>query len=189
MSRSIGYRLAVVFVLSLTVMIGSAQSVRAGNSGPFHVEVEPIAYVLDGAGIFVGRRVGEWQYTAEALTLELPGRFHNQESFDDSELTGLEFHAEKYLNGEGQGWFLGPEVGITELEVTHTASGTSEQQVNLGTGVRGGYKTYLGNSSYYVRPVGGITLNLTSEDITIKNDTYENGPVGFFLTVGIGRSF
>ena len=152
------------------------------------LEVEPLAYAFGGAGGHVGLRVGDWKYEVEAFGLEVPASLHGNDSFTASPL-GVEFHAE-HLFGDGPGGFYaGPEAGLVRLDLTHTASGTTERHTRYSVGVRGGYTWYPGLGDLYLSPVVGVSYTLNGEDVTIGGDTFESAPLGPWGTIGIGWSF
>jgi len=132
--------------------------------------------------------VGDWKYEVEAFGLEVPASLHGNDSFTASPL-GVEFHAE-HLFGDGPGGFYaGPEAGLVRLDLTHTASGTTERHTWYSVGVRGGYTWYPGLGDLYLSPVVGVSYTLNGDNVTISGDTFESAPVSPWGTIGIGWSF
>lgn len=181
--RTIASFVAAVLLLASA---GPAQAQQA----PRHLdlEVEPLAYAFGGAGGHVAVQAGNWKYEVEVFGLEIPESLHGNDGFEASPL-GVELHFERYFGDGPGGFYVGPEAGIVQLDVTHRASGTSEQRVRYSVGVRGGYQWYPGLGNLYISPVVGVSYTLNSEAITIGEDTFEAAPVGPWGTVGIGWSF
>ncbi len=170
----------------LLVAAGPAPAQQA----PRHLdlEVEPLAYAFGGAGGHVAYQTGSWKYEIEVFGLQIPESLHGNDSFTASPL-GAELHFEHFFSEDSGGFYVGPEAGIVRLDLTHQASGTSEQHTRYSIGVRGGYQWYPGLGNLYVSPVIGVSYTLNSEPITIGGDTFESAPVGPWGTVGIGWSF
>lgn len=177
--------LAMVLMLS-----GAAFNVAQAQEHTPHVdiEVEPAAYLFDGAGGTLSYQPGIWRYSLEIFSLSVPTALHGHDAFENN-LLGAELHAERFLGSSTAGFFVGPEVGVSRLEVTHQTSGVSNSQVQYSVGVRGGYRFYLGLGDLYISPQGGLVYALNGSAIEIAGDTFETGPVTPFVTVGLGWSF
>lgn len=106
-----------------------------------------------------GYQHGSWSYSIEVFgELTVPESLHGNEGFKSS-LKGIELQAERFLTGT-DGFYVGPEVGISNLKVTHKPTNGSESKTGFSVGLRGGYhwNTALGN--LYVTPVGGLSYSL-----------------------------
>lgn len=181
--RTIASFVAAIFLLSLA---GPAQAQQASRH--LDLEVEPLAYAFGGAGGHVAYQSGAWKYEVEAFGLEIPESLHGNDGFGAS-LLGAELHFERYF-GEGPGGFyVGPEVGLVRLDLTHRASGRGEQRVRYSIGVRGGYQWYPGLGNLYISPVVGVSYTLNGGSVSVGGDTFESAPIGPWGTVGFGWSF
>lgn len=155
----------------------------------FDVEVEPVAYILAGAGIHFGVQPADWKYTLEMFGLNIPESLHGNEGFDASVL-GAELHFEYFLTDRSPGgFFVGPEISFSRLEVTHRESGIREDHNQFSAGLRGGYRWYTGLGDLYVSPTAGVVTSLNSKDFEIEGEAFKTGTVTPFATVGIGWSF
>ncbi len=152
------------------------------------LEVEPLAYTFGGAGGHVAVQAGAWKYEVEVFSLEIPRSLHGNDRFSASPF-GAELHFERFFGESPGGFYVGPEVGIVRLDVTHRSSQTSERHLRYSAGVRGGYQWYIGLGNLYVSPVVGLSYTLNGESISIGGDTFESTPLGPWGTVGIGWSF
>ncbi len=180
---------STIVAIILLILLSSIKTIEAQDkSSHFDIEVEPVAYILNGAGITGQYHTGDWHYAIEIFGLEVPESLHGNERFTAS-VMGAEFHAERYFQESSQGFYIGPEFGVGELEVTHVSSGVTEKHINYSVGIRAGYRWPTGLGALYLNPVAGMSYTLNSKDIDIRNETFETGPLTPFATVGIGWSF
>lgn len=181
--RTIASLLTVVLLFS---SVGFAQAQSQGRH--VEVKVEPVAYILGGAGGHVGVQSGSWAYTLEVFGLDIPESMHGNDGFEAS-LLGAEVHAERFFGDSASGFYVGPEAGVSRLDVTHRASGKKERHVRYSIGVRGGYRWYPGLGDLFLTPVVGLGYTLNDEPIEIGKETFDSGPLSPWGTVGIGWSF
>lgn len=170
-------------MLTLPIQLANAQE----KKNHFEVETEPVSYIMNGAGITGTYLSGQWTYSIEVYGIEIPESMHGNDEFDAS-LQGLEFQTERFFSGN-DGFFVGSEVGVTNLEVTHSPSDETKDRINYSVGIRGGYRWYTGLGDLYLSPVTGLGYSLNGEDIQIKNATFESGAASPWATVGIGWTF
>lgn len=176
-------------VLAIAILLASAGPANAQHqTRHVDLEVEPLAYVFGGAGGHVALQAGAWKYEVEVFGLEIPESLHGNDGFEASPL-GVEFHAERFFGDGRGGFYVGPEVGVVRLDVTHRNSGTTERHPRYSVGVRGGYQWYTGLGNLYVSPVVGVSYTLNGDAVTIAGDTLESAPLGPWGTVGLGWSF
>jgi len=167
---------------------GVAQTRPDGPDWSFAVESEPVAYAFDGAGGTVAYRTGPWTVSLEGFTLSRPETLHGNEGFESS-TSGVQMQLERYLGGGRDGFYLGPEIGVSELEVTHRESGVTERRVGVSVGARFGYHWQTGLGGLYLNPVAGISYSPASDDIPVSEETFERTSVTPWATVGIGWAF
>lgn len=152
------------------------------------VEVEPVAYILNGAGIHGRYQRGGWRYSLELFGVEIPESLHGNEGLKAT-TRGAELHFEYFFDDAPAGFFFGPEVGIGRFEVTHRETGTARDRIQYSAGLRGGYRWFTGLEDLYLAPVAGLVTTLNPADMEVEGETFESGPVTPFVTVGIGWSF
>lgn len=176
-------------IIVLLFFLSSAETAEAQQEVQrFEVEVEPVAYILNGAGVTGAYQRGRWNYSIEVFGLEIPESLHGDERFGVSTL-GAELQAERFFGAPEAGFFAGPEIGVSNLEVTHQASSTRESRMQYSVGLRGGYRWYTGLGDLYLSPVAGLVYTLNSEAIEVEGESFESGSLTPFATVGIGWSF
>jgi len=179
----------LVALMVSIAMVSAAQPLHAqGNTWTFSIETEPVAYILGGAGITAGLQHGRWTYSIEAYGgLTVPESLHGNSGLRAS-LRGIEFQAERFLKG-ADGFFIGPEFGISRLEVTRKSTGSSKAHTNYSVGLRGGYHWETGLGNLYLSPIAGFSYALNAEDIRIQEELFESASGTPFATVGIGWTF
>lgn len=176
----------LIVLLMLAVQPLKAQE-SSRNRG-FGIETEPMAFILGGIGATGSYQHGSWTYSIEAFgELIVPESLHGNDGFRSS-LKGVELQVERFLTGT-DGFYLGPEVGVSSLAVTHKATNSSKRKTGFSVGLRGGYHWNTGLGNLYVTPVGGLSYSLNAEDMQIQGETYESGSVTPWATIGIGWSF
>lgn len=169
----------------------SSQNIKAQQQDrvkKLSIETEPISFILGGAGMTGSYQYKSWIYSIEAFGgLTVPESLHGNEGFGTS-LKGIELQVERFLTGT-EGFYIGPEIGISSLEVTYKQDDISKSKTGYSVGIRGGYHWNTGLGNLYATPVGGLSYSLNAEDIRIQGETFESGAVSPWATVGLGWSF
>lgn len=178
--------LLVTFVIVL-ITLATLPIIAQDRTQQFRIETEPVAYLLGGAGGTASYQYGSWSYSIEAFgALSIPESLHGNQGFSTA-LKGVEVQVERFISGT-DGFYLGPEFGISTLEVTRTSTVTSKTHTGYSVGLRGGYHWNTGLGNLYLSPVTGVSYALNSEDIQIGSQVFESSPVTPFATMGIGWS-
>lgn len=174
--------------LILIKLILSTQTIHAQERiGQFHVEMEPVSYLLNGASITGAYQTGQWTYSVEVFSRENPGFMHGNNNFDTS-VQGIELQFESFISSTS-GFFVGPKVGIFNREITHTPTGDTNERINLSVGMRGGYQWYPGLGGMYLTPVAGLGYSLNEKDLKINDATFNSSYLTPWGTIGIGWTF
>lgn len=186
--------MSYLLVLILTLGFGSAyaadtpQSDQESLHRQIELEVEPVAYLLGGAGGHLRFLNDNLRFSLEVFGLNIPQTLHGHDAFDVS-VIGAEIHFEYFLENDRGGWFLGPEIGMSKMEVTHRQTDETHKEPGLSAGVRGGYRWYPDWGNFYFAPVAGLVYSFSNDSITLSGDTFESGPFTPFVTIGLGYSF
>lgn len=179
----------LVTTIAIVLITVATHPMNAQNTvQQFSIETEPVAYILGGAGLTGSYQHGSWTYSLEAFgELTVPESLHGNQGFESS-LKGIELQIERFLTGT-EGFFLGPEIGLSSLKVTHKQSSNSQTNNSFSIGLRGGYHWNTGLGNLYLSPVAGLSYALNSDDLQIQNERFERGSVTPWATIGIGWSF
>lgn len=181
--RSLAITFATFLILTITLPLNAQDKVKR-----FSIETEPVAFILNGAGITGAYQYGSWTYSIEAFgELRIPESLHGNDEFS-TKIKGVIFQAERFITGTS-GFYIGPEFGISSLDFTLESTGESKTFTGYSMGLRAGYHWNTGIGNLYLSPVAGIGYTLNARDIQIADKTFESGPVMPWATVGIGWSF
>jgi hypothetical protein len=175
-------------LFALVLFFSLSPAIAQPHTHAFDLKVEPLSYAFGGAGGHVGVQGSDWRYTLEVFTLDVPESLHGNDGFSASPL-GAELHVERSFGDTHNGFYVGPEVGVVRLKVTHRASGTTEQRTRYSVGIRGGYRWYTGLGNLYLSPVVGLSYTLNDADVDVGPATFESASLGPWGTVGIGWTF
>ena len=179
--------LLVTAVVLVALPEGAVAQQAVAQRGPA-LEVEPVAYALGGAGGTVAYRYGAWSASIEGFTLTVPESLHGNVGFESS-TAGAELQVERFVGRSPDGFYLGSEVGVSRLEITHQESGATEERFGVSVGARFGYQWRTGLGGLYLSPVAGVSYSLASDDVSVRGETFERTPVTPWATVGIGWQF
>lgn len=151
----------------------------------FSIETEPVAFLLNGAGVTGSYQSGAWTYSIELYgELSVPESQHGNEGFSTA-LKGVILQAERFISGT-DGFYLGPEVGIASAEITLKSDNESKTYTGYSVGLRGGYHWNTGLGNLYLSPVVGVGYTLNAKDIEVADERFESKPFMPWGTVGIG---
>jgi len=177
-----------VLALTLWLLLSAMPVTAQERDVRLDVQSEPVSFLMGGGGLTGAVQSGTWRFSLEAFTLSIPTSFHGNEGFDNS-LVGLELHVERFLGDTREGLFLGPEVGVSHLEVVHEESEVEQDRVQYSAGLRLGYRRYVGLGNLYLSPVVGLVHSLNGRDFEFDQATFEVGSLTPFVTLGIGWTF
>lgn len=170
----------------LSSLLVATTPAPATNPLRLDIEIDPIAYALDGFSLHVGLGKGRYRLDLGAFGLELPEAIHGQEDFRSS-FAGYGAKLDVFLHDDGWGPFMGLEGGFTTMTIVDTLSSQSAEDRAFGGGLRAGWRIQL-PSSFYITPWVGVGYRF-SEDPQIAGRTYENSPITNFPTVHFGHRF
>ena len=146
------------------------------------VEVDPIAYALDGYSLHVGLGAGAWRVDLGAFAATLPEVAHGQTGFDAS-FSGFGMKLDRTFGEDGMGLALGLEAGLSHLLVRRDDRAAV---MRLGTvTARVGYRLPLGEH-FFVMPWVGVGAYLGARDVAVGDATWAQPVALVFPTVHVG---
>jgi hypothetical protein len=149
----------------------------------FDVEVDPIAYALDGYSLHVGVGSGRYRFDVGNFALGMPQWLHGQDGFD-ARFGGFGVKLDAYLNPAQTGGFVGLESAYTLISVVDRRSGQQGTGRGVSAGVRVGWRFELA-SGFYATPWVGVGYRF-GEEVAAGGRAFEMSPWTVFPTVHIG---
>jgi hypothetical protein len=159
---------------------------KAPAACSFHadVEIDPLAYALDGYALHAGDGWGRWRVDLGAFAIAVPKFVHGNEHFDVS-FDGYGAKVHYYVFAEQYGGFIGADCGMARslVRVKSSDLAAGDRQVNVG--VNAGWRFDLG-AGLYATPWLGVGYAFGAEDVVLAGNTFEPGRVTFFPAVHVG---
>ncbi|MEM9488060.1 MAG: hypothetical protein AAGC55_02885 [Myxococcota bacterium] len=156
---------------------------RADSGLAWDIEVDPIAYALEGYSFHVAIGWDRVRLDLGAFGLAIPEAFHSNEGVDGS-FRGFGAKLDLFPWARQRGAFIGVQTGISTLTAREKASGVSADGTAVEVSVRVGYRFELAGG-FFVSPWIGIGY-ARGDDITVGESTWETNPLIVFPTVHIG---
>jgi hypothetical protein len=151
------------------------------------VEVDPLAYALQGHSVHVGVGTGHFRFDLGAFGLELPAWAKPNAAFDAG-FSGFGAKAHAHWFEDGTGPFAGVGLGAVRTVVQHRETGIAARDASVGVGVEVGWLVPL-VAGLYVKPWIGVSRTLGAEDFTVDGERFEAVRWQVFPTVHLGYVF
>jgi hypothetical protein len=151
------------------------------------VEVDPIAYALNGFSLHVAKVLGSVRVNVGTFGIEVPSSIHGNDGWSER-MRGAGVKVD-YLGSRIDGWFVGVDGGYMRNRYALTATGESEARDVIGVGVRAGYRLPLGGRGLYVAPWVGLSYEFNGDDVAIDGQSFDRTGVRLFPTVHVGWRF
>jgi hypothetical protein len=177
-------KLISLSVLPLTLFLATP-AVAAEPS--IDVEVDPMAFVLDGYSLHAGVGWNHFRLDLGAFAMAMPHAFHGQDGFAPS-FDGFGAKLQFFPFAEQTGGFVGVGAGVTRLLVRREDSDLAIRRTQVGAGVHLGWRfdVYRG---LYATPWVGFDYTFNAKDVTLGDRTYANKPFTLFPAVHLGYRF
>lgn len=163
--------------------VSAAQEAAAGDAMRFDVEVDPIAYALDGYSLHVGVGRGRYRLDVGNFALWMPQALHGQEGFD-ARFGGFGVKLDAYLDPAQTGGFVGLESAYTLVSAVDERSGEQGMGRGVSAGARVGWRFDIAGGLYVV-PWVGVGYRF-GEELTAGGRTFAMSPWSVFPTIHIG---
>lgn len=177
------YSIIITFLIS-NFCISTAFTQTRNNSG-FDIDVDPIAYTLNGFSVHGGYINGAYRFDIGFFGIDLPEWLHGNKEFEAS-FVGAGWKVDRFFKNLPEGLFAGIEGNISRMNVTHIKSDQDQDHIGYTLGIRSGYRWNTGLGKLFLTPWVGLGYNLNAKDITIDGNTFEASPLQPFLTLHLG---
>jgi hypothetical protein len=148
------------------------------------VEVDPLAYLLEGYSLHVGLGWRRLRLDLGAYAAALPRAFHRHDDLDVS-FDGYGIKLQVFPFAEQSGGFGGIEVGVLRQTVGKPGTQLAVRDSEIAVGVQLGWRFDLAGD-LYVTPWLGVSRGLDREAVTVDGSTYRGSPVNVFPAVHLG---
>ena len=155
------------------------------------VEIDPLAYVIDGHSLHVGLRLRHQRFDLGNFAGAAPAAFHGNDGYG-LYFSGLGAKYDLCLREDCNGAFAGLDASLARTWITHEDTDTTVTRRQLGVGLRVGYRFSFSDDGrgLYVVPWVSVSYNWFSEPgPTIGGDRFEDRKIGIFPTVHVGWAF
>lgn len=178
--------------LALALTLSSPLVARADAPAPegrlnVDIEIDPIAFVLDGFSLHAGINRGRFRLDLGAFAMALPRAMHGNDAFSAG-FDGFGAKLQYFVLEEQKGLFVGVGAGIIRARIQHEGTGLGERQTRVGLGPQVGWRFNL-PAGFFVTPWVGVDYSFGAHDVTIEGDTFDGNPWTVFPTVHLGRRF
>lgn len=157
----------------------------------FEIEIDPIAYVLNGYSIHGIYNHNHFRFDLGYYGIETPGKLTGNDGYNIRS-TGFGLKA-NYMIRKVNGFYTGIDLGYGETVATSNESKLKDTGHNLSLGAHLGYRIFLfphqknALNGLYLTPWAGISYNHTFDKI--KFSDYKDSKLGYFATFHIGYRF
>ncbi len=154
------------------------------------VEVDPLAYVLDGHSLHVGVRIEHQRFDLGNFAAAVPKVFHGNEGFS-SYFSGLGAKWDLCWRPDCNGAFAGLDASLAHNWITFDMTGETARRRYLVAGIRAGYRfTFRDDGKgLFIVPWASIGYSWLSKPVTFGGQTFNDRRVAIFPTVHVGYAF
>ncbi len=171
--------------------VAAAPQLADGHAGErklrFDVEIDPMAYAMDGYSMHLGGSTEHWRMEVGLFGMHLPEWVHGNKGFSAS-FTGYSVALQTFPFAKRTGPFVGIGGGMIRplIELDDTNMAKRLREFSVGTQV--GWRIDVVDG-FYVSPWVGLDYSFDVHDVKLGGKTYKNSPWTIFPTVHLGYRF
>lgn len=168
-----------------------AQSEKLTIKKTFEIEIDPIAYVMNGYSIHGVYNYNRIRFDLGFFGIEQPSSITGNTDFKTM-TTGFGLKVNYLLSGV-RGTYAGVDIGYAENEVSNNTNEIKDTGHSISFGGHIGYRFFLfakkenALSGLYLTPWAGLSYNLIYDEVKFEN--YKEGNLGYFATLHLGYRF
>lgn len=157
--------------ISVSLALSTEGWAQAPASG-YHadVELDPIAYALDGYSLHVGLGWQRWRLDLGAFAMTIPEAIHGNADFDVS-FDGYGAKLQWFALAEQEGLVLGIDGGLVRVLVQRKGQKLADRDRAYTVGTNLGYRVNV-IDELYVTPWIGVGYALSAKDVTLDEATF-----------------
>jgi len=178
----------LLLLLTCSIVIGLlTMSIPPQAHGQVEVEVDPIAYALNGYSGHAAYVFDPLRISLGAFGADQPEFFHGNEGWE-ARTRGITMKAD-YLFPKLGGFFVGLDATYSWNEYTLKSSNKTESQNGLGLGVRTGYRFTFRNTGFYIVPWFSVSYPFDTKEVIISDEKFDEARILVFPTIHLGWQF
>ena len=171
----------------LASLVTSLARVAAADSFHADVEIDPLAYALDGDSVHVGLGAGRYRVDLGSFAEHMPQFVHGHDGFDVS-FAGWGLRLDAFLASEPRGWFAGIDGGVLRVLAQRQGTDLADEQRQVSIGAHAGYRITLPDG-FYITPWVDVGYSFGAHDVTLAGATYHASPIEVFPAIHFGMRF
>ena len=156
-------------------------------SAQVEVEVDPMAYAMDGFSLHLARMFGPVRMNVGTFGIRVPEFVHGNEGWTNT-MRGVGVKVD-HVGSSQAGLFAGIEGGVMRMKYDRAASTSPETRTVVGIGVRAGHRTFIGDRGLYVAPWIGVGYNMNGDPVQVDGAEFERSALSIFPTIHVGWRF
>jgi hypothetical protein len=176
--------LAALFVVALSSPTGIARAATAD------VELDPLAYVVDGHSLHVGLRLAHQRFDLGNFAAAVPEIFHGNPGFR-SYFSGLGAKWDLCWRESCNGAFAGLDISVARNWITLAENGETADRRNVIAGIRVGYRFTFRDDGrgFFIVPWASVGYSWVSRSVSLGGRRFDDSRLGVFPTVHVGYAF
>lgn len=183
--------LSLVFILSTPALAEPGPQVppalEARPALSLDVEVDPLAYALDGHSLHVGIGWKRLRLDLGVFAMHVPGWADGSADFSTA-FNGYGAKLQYFLFDEQSGGFVGVDMGSAHQLIRRDGTDLATEQRQVSVGANMGWRFNLVRG-LYVTPWVGLSYGFQAREQSLGGQTYKPNPWTLFPTVHLGYRF
>jgi hypothetical protein len=173
--------------LGLTLGLAATFASAAPLKAQVEVEVDPIAYALNGFSLHLAKVIGPTRLNVGTFGIDIPSAFHGNDGWNSSMRgAGVKWD---YTGTSSDGFFAGIDGGYMRTRYSIEGELPRVTRDIIGVGVRTGYRQPIGRRGLYVAPWVGVSYQFDGDDVSIGDHDFDRSAIVIFPTVHVGWRF
>jgi hypothetical protein len=163
---------------------------RAGVAASGDVEIDPLAYVVDGHSLHVGLRLTHQRFDLGNFAAAAPAVFHGNPGFAVY-FSGLGAKWDLCWRHDCNGPFAGLDISLARNWITREETGETVDRRQVTAGIRAGYRFAFreDGKGFFVVPWASVGYAWFSRSVTLGGKSFNDRRVAVFPTVHVGYAF
>jgi len=187
------FKTLITLITIVILFIYSPEShAQEKEAARLEVEVDPLAYVLNGYSVHLGVTYGKFRSSVGTFRIKQPSFQLDNEAFSVYS-SGFDLKTD-YLFGKTKGFHAGIQLTYGKDKIGLKESADRENLWGLNIGARGGYRFMFGKAEnkykgFYINPWLALIYSTNAKTISKGGEEYKQPSAFIFPAVHIGWRF